>query len=362
MQNGRTILPERNLDYLRTFAVLLVFTAHLADCMSRMSPFTRWLGQAGVLAFFVHTSLVLMSSLERDGAPNQPHWILRFYVRRAFRIYPLAWVIIALVIAFEIPSVSLTRHYEPMTLGRVLANVALVQNLAGERDIFSPMWTLPLELQMYAMLPLCYLVVRTPSRVPMMALLVGGIAGAWFLVWGSIDPHLVPELWRLSVLAFIPCFLMGVYAFLALRRSGAGRRRPLPPWSWPFIVVAAIALLARFSDGGDNWITRIVFCVVLGAAIPLLQEARESRFSRLARTIATYSYSIYLIHLLAMRVGFVVLAGSPLLVKLAAVFVTLFVSCIAAYHFIEKPGILAGQRLLGAPLRPIPLEATAPAP
>src|SRR4051812_22461700 len=77
MQHDTIALPERNLDYLRTFAVLLVFMTHLTDCIGLSSPFIRWMAQAGVLAFFVHTALVLMSSLERDGAPARPHWVSR---------------------------------------------------------------------------------------------------------------------------------------------------------------------------------------------------------------------------------------------------------------------------------------------
>jgi peptidoglycan/LPS O-acetylase OafA/YrhL len=359
---SRTILPERNLDFLRAFAVVLVFTSHLTDNIGLASPFTRWLGQAGVLAFFVHTSLVLMSSLERDGAPHQTHWISRFYIRRAFRIYPLAWVVIAVMIALKVPAGSLSIRYLPMTLPRVLANLGLVQNLAGESNILGPMWTLPLELQMYVLLPFCYLVARKGSLVRMIALILAGVTAAWFFIWGNLDPHMIPELWRFSVLEFIPCFLMGVFAFWALRRTHFAGRRALPSWSWPSIIFANVVLVFSFLETPDNWITRTVFCAVLGAAIPLLRDAADSRFSRLTHTIATYSYGIYLIHLLAIRVGFGVLARRPMPLQLAAVVAVLYVACMAAYHLIEKPGILLGQRLLRERQHPPPLEATAPAP
>ena len=360
MQHSRTKLPERNLDYLRAFAVVLVFSTHFTDSVGFTSPFIRWIGQAGVLAFFVHTSLVLMSSLERDGAPNQPRWISRFYIRRAFRIYPLAWVMIAMTIALEVPTGSVSSHYEPMTFRRVIANVALAQNLVGERPILGTMWTLPLELQMYVLLPLCYLVARSDSLVRMTVLLAVAVAGAWFFSQGIRDPTFMPGLWRLSVLEYIPCFLMGVLAFWALRRA-RDRRRLLASWSWLFIIVADIVLLS-FSETRDNWLARIVFCAVLGAAITLLREAPDSRLSRLSHVIATYSYGIYLIHMIALWVGFRVLAGSPILVQIATVFAVLYVSCIAAYHLIERPGILLGQRLLGERGQPLPLEATVPAP
>ena len=96
-----------NLDILRAIAVLTVVVDHLIPTFAfrgyviphTVSELTLHIGQSGVLAFFVHTSLVLMYSLERIPAPT--HWAQawRFYVRRAFRIYPLALVCVVAVVA-----------------------------------------------------------------------------------------------------------------------------------------------------------------------------------------------------------------------------------------------------------------------
>jgi len=61
---------SRNLDLLRSFAVLLVVGFHLAKFFNwqvaklRVTDF----GVLGVMLFFVHTTLVLMFSLERQSA------------------------------------------------------------------------------------------------------------------------------------------------------------------------------------------------------------------------------------------------------------------------------------------------------
>ena len=78
-----------NLDFLRTVAVLLVLAQHLCTRLHvehiGWAPTTS-LGPFGVLLFFVHTSLVLMSSMERSGLSGV--LLLKdFYIRRIFRIY-----------------------------------------------------------------------------------------------------------------------------------------------------------------------------------------------------------------------------------------------------------------------------------
>jgi peptidoglycan/LPS O-acetylase OafA/YrhL len=74
-----------NLDFLRSVAVLLV----LADHLTRHYHLDRFssLGLFGVLLFFVHTSLVLMYSMQRSHLTGIGLF-KDFYIRRFFRIYP----------------------------------------------------------------------------------------------------------------------------------------------------------------------------------------------------------------------------------------------------------------------------------
>lgn len=71
-----------NLDVLRSVAVLLVLGVHV---ISRFRHLDIRMGEFGVLIFFVHTTLVLMFSLERQRAelPGQPLFV-PFMVRRFF--------------------------------------------------------------------------------------------------------------------------------------------------------------------------------------------------------------------------------------------------------------------------------------
>ena len=99
-----------NLDVLRAIAVLLVLAQHLSRRMHiehiAWVP-TSSLGLFGVLLFFVHTSLVLMYSLHRSKdrcGLHGPPLLRDFYIRRAFRIYPLSILAICVALALHLGS------------------------------------------------------------------------------------------------------------------------------------------------------------------------------------------------------------------------------------------------------------------
>jgi peptidoglycan/LPS O-acetylase OafA/YrhL len=352
---ARTTLPERNLDVLRAIAVLLVLANHIANALiGHVTPLAAWLGRAGVQAFFVHTSLVLMASMEKDDAPKRSGWIKRFYVRRVLRIYPLAIAAIALVLVLDMPPRTVFGRTESYSIGDIVANVALVQDLVHRPYILGVLWTLPMELQMYVVLPLCYLAARKQSFRAMAVILLVGLA---LPVIATRGVDTIPGIWRLQVLYFVPCFLAGVLAYWLLRRA---KPPMLPGWLW-IVIVAADIVLGYFASAmwPDTWMVRAVFCAVLGVTIPLVANLGASHLTRAAHIIATYSYGIYLLHPIALWFGFNVLRDQSPIVRVIGIAGSLTLGCYAAYRFIEKPGIDLGRSLFH--LR-VPLETEPAAP
>jgi peptidoglycan/LPS O-acetylase OafA/YrhL len=341
---ARTTLPERNLDVLRAIAVLLVFANHIINALvGHGTLIAAWVGRAGVQAFFVHTSLVLMASLERDGAPQRSGWIQRFYVRRILRIYPLAIAAVMLVLILHVPRLTVFGHNETYSIGDILANFALVQSVLNRPSILGVLWTLPLELQMYIALPLCYLAARKPSFSAMALLLLAGLALPEIATRG-IDT--IPGIWRLPVLKYVPCFLAGVLAYWLLRRPIQAR---LSSWLWIPIVAADLVLgYLASAISPDSWVLRAAFCGLLGIAIPLVANLGSSRLTDAAHVIATYSYGIYLLHPVALWFGFNVLRDQSPLVRFIGIAGSLTLGCYVAYRFIERPGIELGRSLFHA--------------
>ncbi|MEP6731605.1 MAG: acyltransferase [bacterium] len=327
-----TRIPARNLDVLRAIAVSCVFVDHVIARFYGEVPSLWRLGRVGVLLFFVHTSLVLMASLERhhESARN-------FFLRRAFRIYPLAMLTVIAVALRPSPSV-LPVHIAPVpvTVGTLLANLTLTQNLFGVGNLVGVLWTLPLEIQMYLLLPLCFRVARR-GVIPVVGMLL-------IAVLAGIIVQTDERLWRFSVANFGPCFIAGVLAYASLRQ---GKMPRLSAWTWPLLLMAGVLFVVPFpvllpSQPATGWIANLV----VGLLIPNVHEMADGVFTRLSATIAKYSYGVYLLHVPALAIGFGLGRRRPFGLQWILFAVAAIALPYLAYHFIEAPGIALGRRLI----------------
>jgi len=341
-----TKLPERNLDVLRTTAVACVLADHLAyPWTSHIGPVTTWdLGRIGVLLFFVHTSLVLMASLERICKPagHARHWVAQFYVRRAFRIYPFAIATVIATVMIGIPSAvrSLTHPvvFVPPDRLTVLANLALVQNILARPDLQGVLWSLPLEVQMYVLLPALYLVARKERSWPVLAAFAAVSAASLAVRFAPI-----PGIWRLTFLIYGPCFMSGVLAYHLARRA----RPRVPAWGWPLVLVTTFCVfLASQPDAWHperGWLA----CLVLGAMIPFVRDLPESFATRAAAQVAKYSYGVYLVHRPLLWVWFIQLGSLPRAAQWGGWTLSLVAVSVGGYHLLEEPLINLGRSLAG---------------
>jgi peptidoglycan/LPS O-acetylase OafA/YrhL len=135
-------------------------------------------GHFGVLIFFVHTSLVLLFSLERQDsrAPGAPLFT-PFLIRRIFRIYPLSILVVVLVELFRIPVGHLRDSqffFVNLHATGILSNIFLLQDLTHTESAIAPLWSLPYEMRVYLLLPLIYLLAkkwRSPLPVALLWIL-----------------------------------------------------------------------------------------------------------------------------------------------------------------------------------------------
>lgn len=315
-----------NLDFLRSVAVLCVFFSHLPNFLiSKSTEFLWHLGILGVLMFFVHTSLVLMMSLERSQTEGVSLF-KNFYIRRLFRIYPLSAACVLIVFATHL-NLHQSTIYRLWTWKELVSNLLLVQNLFYVKDMIFVLWSLPIEVQMYFFLPFLFLLAGRCS-IPTLYVI-------WFatVIVGIVQPHVSG---RLNVLSYAPCFLPGVIAWRMIPRCAV----KLPGSLWP-LALAASTVVWWFSDRQHSMYFQWAFCVLLGATIPLFAEHSFQPLKAISKTVAKYSYGIYLSHLFSMTIAFMLIRNR--FAQWSAFCILSFVLPYVMYHLIENPGIRLGK-------------------
>ena len=344
----------RNLDLMRAVAVLLVLVGHLmyffqASVFPKLyshglNPYA--IGRWGVLIFFVHTSFVLMSSIERqiERMPEAPV-IPVFYVRRMFRIYPLSILVVLFVTISHIPvwdfkGVFREAHLHP---SQILENVFLVQNLRHTDSAVAVLWSLPFEMQMYLILPVLFFVVsKSRTILPML--------GVWACT--ALLARASFHFGKLDFLVFAPCFIPGVLAYKLTKNH----RAVLPFVLWPAAfgcLTLAYVLSPAYTTNSLNrngWFC----CLCLGLAIPWFREMPEGWLQWICNRIARYSYGIYLLHLVCLWLAFGVLSGIPMFARWIVFLVSTAGSSVLVYHTVEAPMIAMGNRWI-KPRAPQPL-------
>ena len=318
-----------NLDFIRAVAVLSVVVEHtlLAYGVGHVGSWaSNWIGVAGVFVFFVHTSLVLMWSLER-----KPH-TLDFYIRRIFRIYPLAILVMLITVALTVPVSGGGSGYfsyrSPLNFGDGLAALLLVPNFYRNYLPVGVMWSLPYEVEMYLVLPIIFFFIRQNFSVwPLLLFwafteaicrhLFGGNAHNFFLC--------------------IPYFLPGVMAYV-----GFGRWKPfLPAWTLPFALAGAwFAFMLH-----PGWRRADFLCLGIGLLLPLFHQLRARVLVRASHIVAKYSYGAYLTHPFGIVLGIYCMPHAPLALQLFVIVASTTIFSVAAYHLVEHPLIRLGSRL-----------------
>ncbi len=319
-----------NLDFLRSAAVLSVYGSHLALTLGAHPPDA--IGTFGVLIFFFHTSLVLMMSLERTEQTSRP-LIRTFYIRRAFRIYPLSVACVAVIAACHLPRGPMW-PWSPPGIAAILGNLLLCMNLFLQDPVTLVLWSLPYEVQMYAALPFCYLAGKRFGW--------RGVFGLWCLAAVvGILPHMPG---RFDIVKYAPCFMAGVFGYFFAK----GRAARLAWLWWPLGIGACGALFAGLASLGSATAGSWAMCLGLGFLFALVREIPFRWIATPCKVIARYSYGIYLTHLYAQWAGLVVLKHAPAVYRWGTLAALSFGLPVVAYHLLEDPMIRLGGRVAKA--------------
>jgi peptidoglycan/LPS O-acetylase OafA/YrhL len=297
---------QAGLDLLRALAIIIVVIYH-AGIMGFPLPgrLHRW-GWIGVDLFFVLSGYLIGGQLLAELARNNRLTLPRFYARRALRILPAYFVILA--IYFLVP---LWREYPDMAqpFWKFLFSV---QNIALHGGTaFSHAWSLAVEDQFYFALPFILLVVFWRARAAIIlsfVILLGGVflrallasqnttgtgvsfrgfqAWIYYPTWTRLDPLVFgvmiaaiekfrPRLWQRlmnsAIWLWLPALALIVYALWLGETDDINFTACV--WQFPLLATGMAALLIcalstrlplrRVSIPGAAFIASIAFSAYL---------------------------------------------------------------------------------------------------
>jgi peptidoglycan/LPS O-acetylase OafA/YrhL len=284
-----------SLDGLRAIGILAVVWHHTMG-----GP-----GRFGANLFFLLSGFLVTTLLVRERAKKGTVDVTRFRTRRARRLYPLYFAVlasyVALVWQLEAPGPTRTEFFANLPAFATFTSNLFV-GLDSERVIFYFAWSLAAQEQFYLLWPLFLKHLRLREAA---LALVSLLATTWLTRMGAFDGLLSQgTLLRTLVLSLMPTLLIG--ALLALTLNARAGFEAVQRWlggrftSCAFLGLALI--LWRVPSLPEVCIQATL--ALLAAACVVREDHALARLlrSRLAVHVGSVSFGIYLMHMLCHNV------------------------------------------------------------
>jgi peptidoglycan/LPS O-acetylase OafA/YrhL len=280
---------KNNFDFLRIVAALSVLISHVRPIHDNTFPL-GYLGAFGVFTFFAMSGYLVSASWERD--PN----LIRFVSRRVLRIFPgliAAIAIAAFVVGPLTTTLSTHEYFRSLALLLYLKSVFLYPmsfSLPGvftgnplKDNVNGSLWTLPMEVFMYAALVLMSLIAQRlrAAALPILATLLALSFGLEMRSASGIFLTMpTQDLARCSA-----CFISG--SILWHLRD----RVKIPSWSWAPLLVL---LVAAYGTHIEIWaLLLLVPCAAISfATAPYTFVKDAGKFGDISYGLYIYAFLI----------------------------------------------------------------------
>jgi peptidoglycan/LPS O-acetylase OafA/YrhL len=299
-----------NFDLIRLFAALQVAIVHMISHLQPTGPVVAIVGFGlglfpGVPIFFLISGFLISKSLEQSASLKQ-------YCRnRCLRIFPALWicllVTVGVILACGIGAIGVASTTQWLIwwadqMAAVEIYPAKFLRSIGTGQINGSLWTIPVELEFYFLLPCIYSVFGLRERrrnAILLTMFIVSLAIRLASVDGAPFPRtrvsylalrtVVPHLWM---------FLLGVLAqrnWLTIRPWLVGQ---FHRWLLGYVLVRAVA--ARFHVGLKGLeIDPVWFLLVAGVVLSGAMSARSLANRILRRN--DISYGTYIYHMLVVN-------------------------------------------------------------
>lgn len=332
------------LDVARGGAALLILLEHgLHECVPgyyRFSQTNIVIGQAAILVFFMISGFVIPMSLEEGGSNA------KFWLRRAFRLFPIYWLSIALAFAYLCFGGQLSVQISDTKTW--LANLTLLQAWLNRPNVWGVFWSLHFEVAFYivcSILSACRLLPRIGARTYGALLIAFGL-GCIARLLRTKNP--TDDMYNYLI---VHSALFGLLAYRYA--TGKVTRRVfyglISGLAGVLFLVWCVNHLLYPSVATPGQLMRSVIISVVGfGAFIWLLETRGRPLPALACWLGRRSYPIYLLHplvlILLSPTHLPAWAFMPCLIGATLLVVEV------AHRFVERPGIALGRLLERRPM------------
>jgi peptidoglycan/LPS O-acetylase OafA/YrhL len=287
--------PERRgsrlrfLDGLRLLAALAVVGWHLTAAPTAgwdghpfggLTAVTRY-GWLGVELFFLISGFVIcMSGWGRS--------VGEFAASRVARLYPAYWL--AVLVAAGVLAAFAGPGSDRLTWPQLAANLTMLQNPLGVRDIDPSYWTLAVELRFYLLFSIVLAIGVTYRRVVYFC-----------VIWLAVSVFVAGQPWLAWLVSAenVPYFVAGIALFL-VHRFGA------TPLLWALVTASWLLALYRLDSHIDatlhdrsagTWLPAAAVVTACFGIMILVATGRLNRFDPgWLVTAGALTYPLYLIH------------------------------------------------------------------
>ena len=338
-----------SLDGLRAISVLIVMLSHF---VTNMFP-----GGFGVYVFFVISGFLIARQFFVEQEATSSIGMTNFYLRRFFRLYPVALVFTATVVALYLAQGKTVDWWQPASALFYFSNYYFASFIDPSQEVMPLVifWSLSVEEHFYLLFPTVFLLAKgAPRRLGFIVL--GVIVGALALRLGMAIRH--PELIGSYYFYYRSEFRMDSIAYgvgvAALCATEWGRSF-LARLANPVTLVAAGAivlfcLLYREPFFRETWRYSLVGLAIAAALVSVLFSARLGWVQRLLNMrlpvyIGKLSYSLYLWHFLVLYLTGPLGDDLPRPALIVLNFALSFAVSSASYHWLEVPFLKLRKRL-----------------
>lgn len=306
MQQWPRIERDNNFDLVRLVAAFQVAFQHAVVHLGAPVPHSvmTFIGHfPGVPIFFFISGLLVTSSLVRRP-------LAEYAASRARRVFPALWLafVLAVIMLVGFGQIGGKELADPVLWIWAFTQTTLFQVFNpdmfrdfGVGTVNGSLWTIPVEIGFYMMLPVIFWLSMRNRRMLTVLLVVGAVASyAVYVVTRGVEEPLALKILGVTTFPYLWLFALGSLAYIyldpLLARLSVLRRAPL---GWAIPLVAYILYFGTIGPMVPGWIDTALGSVLLVATVLSLALIAPSKAAMLKGN--DISYGLYLYHMLAVN-------------------------------------------------------------